>query len=278
MVHPPKNLRDPLSLVQIVAALRGPEGCPWDLEQTHQTLTPYAVEEVAELVEAIESGDDAKTKDELGDVLLQIVLHAQLAKERGAFDFEDVIANLNEKMVRRHPHVFTSDAGSGPAAGLAGGATVTSSAEVIRSWEQLKKAEKASRGEVPRLLDVPVQLPALQRAAKIGARTNKLKFDWENTEQVMEKVREEIAEFEEALDEDSHEAIIHELGDVLFSLAQASRHLGQDPEQCLRQANRRFEGRFEMMMTIAAEKKWIWTDLAPEQKEALWAEAKLRVK
>lgn len=266
MVHPPKNLRDPLSLVQIVAALRGPDGCPWDREQTHESLTPYAIEEVSELVEAIESGDDAKTKDELGDVLLQIALHAQLAEERGAFNFADVVANLNEKMVRRHPHVFSD-------------VTAETSGEVVQNWEQIKKAEKAARGDSSgKLLDVPLALPALQRAAKIGARTNKLKFDWQNVEQVMEKVREEVAEFEEALDEDVHEAIVHELGDVLFSLAQASRHLGQDPEQCLRQANRRFETRFETMMTIAAEKNWTWADLSNEQKETLWSEAKQRVK
>ncbi|MBX2989181.1 MAG: nucleoside triphosphate pyrophosphohydrolase [Bdellovibrionaceae bacterium] len=261
----PKNLRDTQSLIEIIAALRGPDGCPWDKEQTHRSLAPYAVEEVAEMVEAIESGDDRWTKEELGDVLFQVVLHSQLAQERGAFSFIDVVETLNEKMIRRHPHVF-------------GDKKAADSAEVLRDWEKIKKAEKSSNGDAARkpLIDVPLHLPALQRSAKIGHRTQKLRFDWENAEQVLEKVREEFAELDEALEEESGEHISHELGDVLFSLAQLSRHLGMDPEQVLRQANRRFEGRFALMMTAAREGGLVWDDLSAEQKEALWAEAKRR--
>lgn len=263
MPTPPKDLRATESLVEIVAALRGPDGCPWDKEQTHTSLTPYAVEEVAELVEAIESGDDGKTKEELGDVLFQVVLHAQLAHERGAFNFADVVATLNEKMVRRHPHVFADT-------------EAATSDAVIENWEQIKKREKAAAASSGKVLDVPPHLPALQRSAKIGSRTNKLKFDWENAEQVMEKVREEIAELEEAFDEGGDNELSHELGDVLFSLAQFARHLKRDPEQILREANRRFEGRFDEMMKICKERGLDWMSLAPKTRESIWAEAKQR--
>ncbi|MBX3039339.1 MAG: nucleoside triphosphate pyrophosphohydrolase [Bdellovibrionaceae bacterium] len=263
MPQPPKDLRNLDSLIQIVADLRGPQGCPWDKEQTHQSLAPYAVEEVAELVEAIESGEDRQTKEELGDVLFQVVLHSQLAQERGAFGFMDVLETLNEKMVRRHPHVFSD-------------VIAKDTQEVWKNWEELKKKEKAEKPAAKRILDAPLHLPALQRAAKIGHRTNKLKFDWENAEQVLEKVREEFDELDEAIEEKSTKALIHEMGDVLFSLAQLSRHLGLDPEQCLREGNRRFENRFETMMTLANEKNLTWSELGNDQKELLWHEAKQR--
>lgn len=296
MPKPPQDLREVSSLIRIVADLRGPDGCPWDKEQTHLTLTPYAVEEVGELVEAIESKDDSKTKDELGDVLFQVVLHAQLASERGAFSFADVVQNLSEKMIRRHPHVFSDTRVSG-------------SGDVVRNWDEIKKAEKAAAAGLDggagagtaagavtsgtaagaltsgtaagaagpgKTLDVPIALPALQRAAKIGSRTRKLKFDWQHPDQVMEKIREEIAEFEEALEEGSDDAVSHELGDVLFSLAQMARHLERDPEQILREANRRFETRFETMMEICRERGLEWMTLDDETREALWGAAKER--
>lgn len=262
MPQPPKDLRSLSSLVEIVATLRGPDGCPWDRQQTHQSLTPYAMEEVAELVEAIESGDDGKTKDELGDVLFQVILHAQLASERGVFTVHDVIQTLNEKMVRRHPHVFSDT-------------TAHTAEAVVENWDRIKRAEKGDSGPTP-LLDVPLHLPALQRSAKIGHRTKKLNFDWETPEQVLEKVREEMAELEEAMDEGSDEALFHELGDVLFSLAQLARHLQKDPEQILREANRRFEGRFKEMMKICTERDFDWMSLSGDQREALWSEAKKR--
>src|SRR5690606_26580305 len=163
--------------VEIVSELRGPTGCPWDKEQTHQPLTQYAIEEVHELVEALEipqegATKDAKVKDELGDVLFQVILHAQLAQERGAFTLQDVIENLCQKLVRRHPHVF-------------GDTTVSDSAEVVRNWEEIKKQEK-NADEAPYALRVPA-LPALQRAYKIGRRTEKLQFDWDDAEGAMRK-------------------------------------------------------------------------------------------
>lgn len=264
MPQPPQDLRRLESLLQILRDLRGPDGCPWDKEQTHQSLTPYALEETAELIEALESGDDQRTKDELGDVLFQVVLHCQLAQERGAFGFEDVMENLSAKMIRRHPHVFA-------------GTQAKDSGEVIRNWDSIKKAERPTPAS-PGTLDVPIHLPALQRAAKIGHRTRKLKFDWPDAESVMGKVREELREFDEALEGDRDDEIRHELGDVFFSLAQLSRHLGYDPEQILRTANRRFETRFEAMMALCRAQGLTWENLDDDAKETLWSQIKAQEK
>lgn len=264
MARVPSNLRQIESLVEIVSCLRGPDGCPWDKEQTHESLTQYAIEETHELVEAIERQEDhskdQKIKEELGDVLFQVILHSQLASERGAFTLEDVIASISEKLVRRHPHVFA-------------GTTVTDSAEVIRNWEEIKKLEKSSDESQIYKLNVP-PLPALQRAYKIGKRTEKLQFDWANTEGVMLKVEEEFDELREALDEGSDKEIEHELGDVLFSLAQLARHLNMEPEQVLRKANQRFEGRFDKMIEFALSEGRDWSSLSLENKEEFWLKAK----
>jgi tetrapyrrole methylase family protein/MazG family protein len=261
MPKPPKNFKTLEALVQVVADLRGPDGCPWDKEQTHESLTSYAIEEIHELAEVIEKKQDSLIKEELGDVLFQVILHSQLAGERKAFDLSDVIENVTEKLVRRHPHVFSDQKVSG-------------SHEVLANWEELKKAEKKS-SENSFALNVPASMPALQRSAKIGFRTQKMKFDWENAEQVWEKVREEFDELEEALDSDVDKDIRHELGDMFFSLAQLARHLEMDPEQIAREANRRFENRFETMMKLRQDKKLNWEEMSLEEKESLWQEAKL---
>ncbi len=255
------------NLLDIVATLRGPNGCPWDKEQTHLSLTQYAIEETFEMVEAIESQNDAKIKDELGDVLFQVVLHAQLASERNAFSFADIIENLSEKMLRRHPHVFADK-------------KVQTTEDVKTNWEEIKRAEKAleAKPAFENILNVPEGLPALQRAYKIGKRTEKLQFDWDNAEQVWEKVEEEHQELREALDEKSIIEIEHELGDVLFSVAQLARHLDLEPEQVLRKANRRFEARFAKM------KEFIFADgknfeiLELSEKETYWQKAKRALK
>lgn len=255
----PGNLKDNLTdnreliqaLVDIVADLRGPDGCPWDKEQNHSTLARYAIEETFEMVEALEEREASrrnlasdkdsfvslsqKFKDELGDVLFQVVLHAQLASEEGSFTFADVVRNISEKLVRRHPHVF-------------GDVNVSGVDEVWKNWEAIKKAEKEASGEKAALISVPAGLPALQRAMKIGEKTHKLKFDWEGPQDVWLKVEEEYAELQEAMDNDVMSEIEHELGDVLFSLAQLARHYELDPEQVLRTANARFLGRFEKMI------------------------------
>ncbi len=262
MPQPPIELSNLKALVQVVASLRGPDGCPWDLEQTHESLSLYAVEEAHELVEALESKNDGFIKEELGDVLFQVILHCQLAQERGAFDLSDVISTINEKLIRRHPHVFN-------------GEKVSGSEQVIANWEQIKKKEKGNAD--PFELKVPTGLPALQRAAKIGFRTEKLKFDWENSEQVREKVREEVAELEEALDLKSEDEIRHEMGDVFFSLAQLARHLKMDPEQIGREANRRFELRFKTMMNMREERSLPWETMSLQDKENLWQEAKAKL-
>ncbi|KYG60302.1 nucleoside triphosphate pyrophosphohydrolase [Bdellovibrio bacteriovorus] len=264
----PSNLRQIESLVEIVARLRGPDGCPWDKEQTHESLTQYAIEETHELVEVLEypSGalKDQKMKEELGDVLFQVVLHAQLASERGAFTLEDVISSISEKLLRRHPHVF-------------GDTKVADSAEVVRNWESIKKAEKAADGSgasaSPYALNVP-PLPALQRAYKIGKRTEKLQFDWEDAEGAMNKVEEEFAELREAIDEGTDEQVQAELGDVLFSLAQLSRHLDLEPEQILRRGNVKFETRFNKMVELAAADGVDWGSLSMDDKDKYWVKAK----
>ncbi|WP_081111906.1 nucleoside triphosphate pyrophosphohydrolase [Bdellovibrio bacteriovorus] len=263
----PTNLRQIESLVEIVARLRGPDGCPWDKEQTHESLTQYAIEETHELVEALEAPPhpkkDHKIKDELGDVLFQVILHAQLASERGAFDINDVIANVSEKLIRRHPHVF-------------GDAKVADSAEVISKWDEIKKKEKElakEDGISPYALNVP-PLPALQRAYKIGKRTEKLKFDWDSAADAMVKVEEELDELREALDNDVMSEIEYELGDVFFSLSQLARHLKLDPEQVLRKGNRRFETRFNKMIEMAHAEGVDWSALDLEGKDVYWRQAK----
>jgi tetrapyrrole methylase family protein/MazG family protein len=265
MAKTPSDLRKIESLVEIVASLRGPDGCPWDKEQTHESLTQYAIEETFELVEAIEtqsSERDHKIKDELGDVLFQVILHSQLASERGAFTLTDVIENVAEKLVRRHPHVF-------------GDVKVADSAEVVKNWEEIKKKEVGSNPDYS--LKVP-PLPALQRAYKIGKRTEKYKFDWENIDGVMLKVEEEFDELREALDNDVESEIEHELGDVLFSLAQLGRHLKMEPEQVLRKGNARFEERFNKMIEFASADGKDWGTLTVDQKEQYWLRAKNALK
>ena len=288
MPKAPEKLSSFQSLVEVVATLRGPDGCPWDKEQTHSSLTQYAIEETFEFVEAIESADDLRIKDELGDVLFQVILHSQLAKDRGAFDISDVIENLNQKMIRRHPHVFSD-------------AKLADSEAVIQNWEQIKRGEKAAELSSPNKkgagpnsfsggadselessvgsgLNVPSGMPALQRAYKIGKRTEKLQFDWDNAEQVWEKVEEEHQELREAIDEKSLDEVSHELGDVLFSVAQLARHLKLEPEQCLRQANLRFETRFAKMRELMTKDGKDLEKLSLDEKEAYWQRAKKLLK
>ncbi len=295
-VNPKDNSEYIQALVNIVAELRGPGGCPWDKEQNHSTLARYAIEECFEMLEALEereafrikmkekslneneikSSDQfislgEKFKEELGDVLFQVVLHAQLANEEGSFNFNDVVSSISEKLVRRHPHVF-------------GDVKVTSTADVWKNWERIKKAEKVARGEKAVLISVPTGLPALQKALTIGEKTHKIKFDWEGPQEVWLKVEEEFAELQEAMDKDVISEIEHELGDVLFSLAQLARHYELDPEQVLRLANARFLDRFEKMITAykSATSKTSSLDevliqfavLSTDEKEKFWEIAK----
>lgn len=264
MVKPPIDLRKFASFVEIVAALRGPDGCPWDKEQTHRTLTPYAIEEAHELAEAIETGADRDVVGELGDLLLQVVLHAEIGRQDERFDINDVIEAISEKMVRRHPHVF-------------GDVQVSGSGEVLDNWSKLKAEEKKKKGVTgeENRFDVPVSLPALARSHKIGDKTQRLRFDWSNPHDVMKKVDEEIAELHvEMKDTTDKAALEHEIGDVLFSVAQLARHLGLEAEQCLRTANSRFESRFFAMRKAIASSGRNYDDLTLEELEAEWQAAK----
>lgn len=265
MPQPPENLKDIQSLVSIIADLRGPNGCPWDKEQSHKTLAPYAIEETHELVEALESGDDVHMCEELGDVLFQVVLHSQLASERNAFTLTDVIESIASKIVRRHPHVFAA-------------VKVDGTAEVLQNWDEIKRLEKLGKPQKKVAIDVPDSMPALQRAHKIGEKTEKLKFDWTEISEVISQLKSEITELEEAIlephspERDQH--LQHEVGDVLFSAAQVARRLNLEPEGSLREANRRFLKRFEMMLTLGKVTADQFKNLSSSEKEKLWSDAK----
>ena len=260
MPQAPKTLNSFESLIQVISDLRGPDGCPWDKEQTHQTLTPFAIEEVHEMVEAIEIGEDAHICEELGDVLFQVVLHAALAKERNAFTINDVIESITSKIVRRHPHVFSDT-------------KVKNTAEVISNWEEIKNEEKKNKPVKNSLFDVPSSMPSLQRSHKIGEKTEKYKFDWSRPQQVLTQLKSEIAELEIAMQNNDPQNIKHEIGDVLFSTAQLARHLNMEPESALREANRRFIRRFEKMITYKNSLNE-FVSLTSEEKENLWKLAK----
>lgn len=260
MPKQPQDLEKFESLMEIVAHLRGPEGCPWDKEQTHRTLAPYAVEEIYEMIDALEKSDDSKLKEELGDVLFQVALHTQLAQERKAFQIRDVLYSINEKMVRRHPHVFSD-------------VKVQNSEEVWKNWEKIKKSEQ--KNEQSRQIDIPETIPALQRAYKIGVKTQKAGFDWTRLEDVFAKVKEEMLEVSDELKKGSrHPELESEIGDLLFSVAQLARHCGFEPEQVLRNANRKFLDRYEAMHNLCKIRGLHFETLSLEEKEILWTEVK----
>lgn len=263
MPTPPKNLKQFSSLVQVIKDLRGPDGCPWDLEQTHQTLIPYAIEETFELAEALENQDDSHICEELGDVLFQVVLHAQLASDRQAFNIENVIEGIAAKLVRRHPHVFSET-------------KVNSVDDIIANWAAIKAEEK--KGKPQPLFRAPQGLPALMTAEDIGKKTEKLKFDWSNPLQVLEQLKAEITELEIEMKKTivSSEAVKHELGDVLFSAAQLARHLKIESESSLRQANNRFQKRFNFMLDHCNGDQEMFKNLSSQEKENLWKKAKLK--
>ena len=216
-----------LDLLRVMHRLRAPGGCPWDREQTHQSLARHLLEEAHETLEAIDSGDPDRLRDELGDLLLQVVFHAEMAQEAGKFDADDVAEGIVAKLVRRHPHVF-------------GSVEVDSAAEVLVNWERIKSEEK---GEHPVDEEIPASLPALARAAKVQRRAAGSGFDWRTSTAAFEKVREELAELEQA----PPEQVEDEVGDVLFAVAAVARRLNVDPETALRKATRRFGERFERM-------------------------------
>ncbi len=249
------------ALLTLMRTLRDPEsGCPWDREQTFETIAPYTIEEAYEVADAIARADLHRLCDELGDLLFQVVFHARMAEERGQFAFADVAQGIREKLVRRHPHVF----------GIAGGDAAT----LRESWEAQKASERAARGASGVLADVPAALPALTRAAKLGKRAGRVGFDWETAAGVRAKIDEELAELDRAVDEGRKDQIAEELGDLLFTISNWSRHLDLDAEQALRAASLKFERRFECMEAAAQRAQLRLETLAPEQWEQLWSVAK----
>jgi ATP diphosphatase len=261
------------ALLQLMAKLRDPQGgCPWDLKQNFATVAPYTIEEAYEVADAIERGDPTQLRDELGDLLFQVVFHAQMAQERGWFDFAQVASSIHEKLVRRHPHVFA-------------GKTFADDAELSRSWEEQKARERAAgvadAEPVSALADVPRGLPALIRAAKLGKRAGRVGFDWPDAVGVRDKVLEELNEVDAAIassggGDPPAPAVVEEMGDLLFAVANWSRHLQFDAEEALRAANSKFERRFRVMESVARERGLALEGLSPQAWEGLWQEAKKR--
>ena len=259
--------RDIGRLLEIMAALRTPKtGCPWDLEQNFATIAPYTLEEAYEVADAIARDDLTNLKEELGDLLLQVVFHARMADEQRAFDFGDVVQAITEKLIRRHPHVFGDEHSQTPEA-------------VKGLWDRIKAEEKAARGGAKQdgaLAGVPVALPALTRALKLQEKAGKVGFDWNDPRAVLHKIREEADEIEEALDNpaaDTTDAAA-EVGDLLFAAANLARHLHADPEALLRQTNRKFERRFAAIERALAAQGRAPQDATLAEMDALWDEAK----
>ncbi|HEY6084437.1 MAG TPA: nucleoside triphosphate pyrophosphohydrolase [Nitrospira sp.] len=262
-------------LVRLMAALRAPDGCPWDRKQTHESLKPYLLEETYEALDAIDQHDRTKLPEELGDVLLQVLFHSQIGAEAGSFTIDEVMERLADKLVRRHPHVFAN--GTDP--------TPTNAEQVVARWEDIKKAEREAAGRPQSVLDgVPKTLPALLRAYQIQARASRVGFDWTHDQpgfdQVLHKIEEEIHELRTALRsfQDTHvnrqEDIAAEFGDVLFSLVNLSRFVKVNPEDALRQSINRFVERFQFIERHAAEKGSVIGDLSFDDMNRLWEEAK----
>ena len=256
-------VREPASLLEVMARLRAPTGCPWDREQTHASLRRFLLEETYETLEALDSGDTLSLEEELGDLLLQIVFHAQIGAEGGAFDFGDVVAAITSKMIRRHPHVF-------------GEVSATTTDEVLANWEATKRAEResetAANGRPKSMLDgVPKALPALAQSQAVQERAARVGFDWPSVQGVLEKLVEEAREVAEA----PPEGLADELGDVLFVTVNLARHLGVDAEEALRGATAKFRRRFGHVERAVAERGLEWAALDIPFLDALWNEAKV---
>lgn len=250
-----QDLKDFRTLEEVVARLRAPDGCPWDKAQTHRSVAPYLLEETYEALEALDTGSTASLREELGDVLLQVMLHSQIAADERTFDVHEVVQGLVAKLVRRHPHVF-------------GDATAKTAAEVAARWEVLKSKE---RNGASLMTGVPKALPALGYAQRVQERAANVGFDWPSVDGVVDKVAEEARELTAAGSQGERE---HELGDVLFSLVNLGRRLGLDVESALRQSNMRFVRRFQLMEEISARRGLTLSGMALADKDRLWEEAK----
>ncbi|MEP3427695.1 MAG: nucleoside triphosphate pyrophosphohydrolase [Roseibium sp.] len=270
-----KPSRDVSRLIEIMAALRTPViGCPWDLEQTFETIAPYTLEEAYEVAEAISKNDYLNLREELGDLLLQVVYHARMAEEEDRFNFDDVVEGITKKMIRRHPHVFGDEDGK--------------KADHVKGiWERIKAEERAEKRAEREALglaepdkgfldDVPSAFPALQEADKLQRRASKVGFDWNDTRLVLDKIREETHELDEELAKGTpdKDRISDELGDTLFALANLARHLDIDPEEALRRTNRKFRNRFSAIEQSAVDQETTLEAMTLEEMEAAWQVAK----
>jgi MazG family protein len=262
-------MSDIQKLLEIMAALRDPQnGCPWDLDQDFSTIAPYTVEEAYEVADAIARGDMPGLQDELGDLLFQIAFYARMAEERGNFDFADVVKGINEKMLRRHPHVFGDDAER--EAGVEDG-----------GWERIKAAERAERGDgddTSVLAGIAKALPALKRAQKLGKRAATVGFDWSNRSGVRDKIHEELDELDDAVGLRSDAQIEEEFGDLLFAIVNLARHLDVDPEKALVSANRKFEARFREMERAIGSRGEDFREHTLESLDKEWRAAKKRLR
>jgi len=248
-------------LIAIMARLRGPGGCPWDREQSHASIKPYLIEEAYEVVEAIERADDEDLCSELGDLLLQIVFHAQMASEAGRFTINDVVEAINEKLIRRHPHVFAD-------------AKVGDSDDVVRNWSRIKAEERIHSADRSALAGVPRSMPALLRAQRLGDKASGVGFDWASAAGVLAKVREELEELEEAIAAADAAATEAELGDLLYAITSLARHLQIRAEDALTGASDRFSRRFRRMEEKLEQEGRELRDTRAEEKDALWEEVK----
>jgi MazG family protein len=243
-------------LKQIVQRLRAPDGCPWDREQTHESLKPHVIEECYELIDAIDDKDDQGMLEELGDLLLQVVLHAQMASEEGRFDFDSVADVISEKLIRRHPHVF-------------GDTKLATSDAVLKQWDAIKRREKTERASA--LDGVPRGLPALARAQKTQSKAARVGFDWANAEGSLQKVKEEIEELERV---ETGEKLAEELGDLLFSVVNFARKSKLDAEELLQAATRKFSDRFRKMEALAESRGLSFSSLTLSEMDELWEQVK----
>ena len=250
-------------LLGIMDRLRDPGGCPWDREQSLRTLTPYLLEEAHEVIEAIESGDADHHREELGDLLFQVVFQSRIAREEGKFDFAAVCDAISGKLTRRHPHVFAD-------------VTVSGSGEVVKNWERIKAEERKEKGQAPRsaIGGVPMSLPALVRAERLTEKAGAVGFDWPDARSVLAKVREELGELEEALEGGRQDRIGDELGDLLFALANLGRFVKVHPEEALRGTLRRFESRFHHIEAALLAGGRTPRESTLEEMDRLWTEAK----
>ncbi|MFC1977759.1 nucleoside triphosphate pyrophosphohydrolase [Chloroflexota bacterium] len=254
----PENLSQFDTLVDIIARLRAPDGCPWDRKQTHASLRENLLEECYEVLETLDEGDSKRLGEELGDLMMQIVLHAQIATEAGEFELGDVLTSINTKLIHRHPHIFGSQ-------------KVKDAEEVALNWEALKQEERGS--DTSMLASVPGQMPALGYSQSVQRRVAQAGFDWEDVDGVIDKLVEEVGEFKQA---DTEESRAQEFGDLLFTLVNVARRLGVDSEAALRGANQRFYQRFTYMEEVCRQRGVNIGDLSFDEQNALWEEAKKR--